>query len=121
LRLSPERVYQFLADARLHSRLTGQKAVISKHIGGRFTTHRGYISGIVVDLVQGRRIVQAWRTKDFPVGAYSMAAFELTRARDGGTELILTHRGVPKALIPAIEKHWKTIYWSRLRDLGDDE
>lgn len=41
------------------------------------TTDAGHVSGINVDLVPGKRIVQAWRHQDFPEGVYSMAAFEL--------------------------------------------
>lgn len=115
IRLSPDRIYQLLADSKLHSKLTGQKAMISKKIGGQFSTHDGRVHGVIVDLVPQKRIVQAWRSKDFPVGAYSMASFELTETKDGGTEIVLTHRGVPKALIPAVEEDWRSIYWDRLR------
>lgn len=118
LRLSPERVYQLLADSKLHTSLTGQKAVISQEVGGEFYTHGGRVTGINVDLVPGKRLVQAWRAKEFPVGIFSMATFQLTRTKDDGTELVLTHRGVPKALIPAVESDWKKSYWERMRALG---
>lgn len=117
-KLSPERIYEILSDSKLHSKLTGQKAVISKDVGGAFSTHGGRVSGINVDLVPGKRVVQAWRSKDFPVGAYSMASFELSRAPDGGTQLVLTHRGVPKGLIPAVEKDWRATYWDNIRALA---
>lgn len=70
-----------------------------------------------VELVPGKRLVQAWRTVDFPIGAFSMASFVLTGTSDGGTQLVLTHRGVPKDLIPAVEMDWKTTYWDRMRAL----
>jgi len=111
----PERIYQLLADSKLHSSLTGQKAEISSKIGGVFSTRGGTVTGINVDLVPGKRIVQAWRSKEFPEGIFSMAAFQLTRAKDGGTELVLAHRGVPKDLIPSIEKEWRTFYWEKMR------
>jgi activator of HSP90 ATPase len=75
------------------------------------------VTGINVDLVPGERLVQAWRTKDFPLGIYSMATFQLVPAKQGGTELLLTHRGVPKNLIPKVEKYWRKIYWDRIRKL----
>lgn len=117
-KLDPDRVYRHLTDSKLHSELTGQKAVISGEVGGAFTTHGGRVSGINVDMVPGKRLVQAWRSKDFPVGAFSMAAFELTRTKDGGTQLVLTHRGVPKALIPAVEADWRATYWDNFRALS---
>ncbi|MGE0173995.1 MAG: SRPBCC domain-containing protein [Oligoflexales bacterium] len=116
-RLSPERVYQLLTDSKLHTALTGQKAVINRHIGGKFSTCAGHVTGINVDLVPGKRVVQAWRTKDFPVGIFSMATFLLSPTRDGGTDLTLIHRGVPKELIPEIETDWRQSYWGKIRAL----
>jgi uncharacterized protein YndB with AHSA1/START domain len=110
-----ELVYKLLADSRLHTAFAGEKAVISRNVGGRFWAYDGHCTGINVDLVPGKRIVQAWRSKRFPEGIYSMAAFVLTPTRDGGTELVLTHRGVPKDLIPGIEKGWREFYWDRMK------
>jgi hypothetical protein len=33
----------------------------------------------------------------------------------GGTELVLTHRGVPKDLIPDTERTWREQYWVRIK------
>ena len=113
---SPAKViYQLLADSKMHSAFSGERAVISKKVGGTFSAYSGYITGINVDLHPGKRIVQAWRGKDFPTGIFSMATFNLTATRDGGTELILTHRGVPKDLIPGIEKGWREFYWDKMK------
>jgi uncharacterized protein YndB with AHSA1/START domain len=114
-RASPDRIYRLLADSRQHASLTGQRAEISRKVGGPFSTRGGHVKGINVDLVPGERLVQAWRTKDFPVGIFSMATFQLSRTKDGGTELVLTHRGVPKELIPKIEKDWRKSYWEKIR------
>lgn len=93
----PETIYDLLADSRQHAAVTGREATISTKIGGTFTTCDEEVSGINVDLVPGRRIVQAWRHRRFPDGIFSMAAVTLTPTPDGGTELVLTHRGVPKS------------------------
>jgi uncharacterized protein YndB with AHSA1/START domain len=112
---SPATVYDLLADSRKHSAVTGRKASISPRIGGAFSASGNDVSGVNVDLVPGRRIVQAWRHRRFPEGIYSMAAFTLTATPDGGTELVLTHRGVPKDLIPETERTWRDVYWSGIR------
>jgi hypothetical protein len=43
------------------------------------------------------------------------AAITLKPTPDGGTELVLTHRGVPKDLIPETEQAWRDQYWSKIR------
>jgi hypothetical protein len=68
----------------------------------------------------GRRLVQAWRRKDFPEGVYSMAAITLAPTTGGGTELILTHRGVPKHLLDQIEDYWRLGYWAPMKERRGD-
>lgn len=116
LKAAPQTVYSVLADSRRRSALTGRKASISPKVGGAFSTDNGRVTGVNVDLVPAKRLVQAWRRDDFPEGAYSMAAITLTPTANGGTELVLTHRGVPKHLIPETEDYWRKLYWERLKE-----
>lgn len=112
---APDVVYRLLATAKLHQQITGQKAAISPKVGGSFAVLAGAVRGINVDLVPGTRIVQAWRRGDFPPGVFSMAAVTLSKAPDGGTELRLVHRGVPKELIPDVEECWRSSYWMPIK------
>jgi uncharacterized protein YndB with AHSA1/START domain len=111
----PETIYDLLADARKRTEVTGRKAVMSDKVGGKFSTDAGQVTGVNVDLVPGRRLVQAWRRKDFPEGVYSMAAITLDSTSGGGTELVLTHRGVPKHLLDQIEDYWRKVYWTPMK------
>jgi uncharacterized protein YndB with AHSA1/START domain len=118
---APDTVYELLADSKKHTAVTGQKASISDKVGGTFSTSGNDVTGINVDLVPGRRIVQAWRHRRFPEGIFSMAAVTLTPTPDGGTELVLTHRGVPKHLIPETEQTWREQYWARMKKYFENE
>lgn len=113
---APKTIYGLLADSRQRSAVTGRKAAISRKVGGTFSTDNGKVTGVNVDLVPGKRLVQAWRRDDFPEGVYSMAAITLAPSTSGGTELVLTHRGVPKHLIPETEDYWRQIYWARMKE-----
>ena len=118
---APDAVYDLLADSEKHTAVTGKTATISGKVGGTFSTSGSDVTGINVDLVPGRRIVQAWRHRRFPEGVFSMAAVTLTPTPDGGTDLVLTHRGVPKDLIPETEQTWREQYWSRMKVYLDRE
>jgi len=111
----PRAVYDLLVDAKKLQAFSHHRAVLPKKVGARFSTHDGHCSGIIVDLAVGRRVVQAWRTKRFPEGIFSMATFDLRLARDGGCDLVLTHRGVPKDLIPGIERGWREFFWEPMK------
>jgi activator of HSP90 ATPase len=112
---SPHTIYSLLVDSKKHSAFTKHKAKIGKKVGAPFTAYSGHINGINVELAPGQRIVQAWRTKRFPVGIYSLATFNLKAKGKGVTEVTLIHRGVPKELIPGIENGWREHYWMKIK------
>lgn len=112
---SPQTIYDLLVDPKKHSAFTKHAAKNGKKIGTPFTSYSGFVRGLNVDLAPGKRVVQAWRTKDFPIGIFSMATFNLKKSGKGATELTLIHRGVPKELIPITEKAWRDYYWARIK------
>ena len=75
----PVTVYDLLADSRKHAAVTGRQAIISRKIGGTFTLGDSDVTGVNVDLVPGRRIVQAWR----PVGSTKLARSGQARPGSG--------------------------------------
>lgn len=60
---SPRQVYDMIMDSRKHSALSGEKAKISAHVGGKFTAWGSHISGFNLALKPGEKIVQE---KDLP-------------------------------------------------------
>ena len=111
----PLTIYTLITNAKNHRAFTGKAASNDEVIGGRFSSYGGSRGGINVDLLPGKRIVQAWREKSFPEGIFSMATFNLVPTRDGGTEVTLIHRGVPKDLIPRISAEWRELYWDKIK------
>ena len=73
-RAEPADVYKHLVSA-------------TDKVGGRFRMGAG--TGVVVDLAPSKRVVRAWRERDYPEGVFSMAAFTLRRV-ETGTELTPT-------------------------------
>lgn len=111
----PKVIYSLLTDAKKYAAITGKKAVIGKTAGAAFSVYGGQAKGIIVELVRNKRIVQAWRGHSFPEGIFSMATFNLKATTDGGTELVLIHRGVPKEMIPFIETGWRKYNWDPIK------
>ncbi|UYL10288.1 SRPBCC domain-containing protein [Bdellovibrio sp. SKB1291214] len=111
----PEVIYGLLTDSKKYATLTGKKAKIGKSAGAAFSVYGGQATGIIVELVKNRRIVQAWRGHSFPEGIFSMATFNLKPVGKNGTELILIHRGVPKEMIPSIENGWRKYNWDKIK------
>lgn len=111
----PKRIYDILMSSREHAAMTANGAAkISRKPGGAFRCHGGWISGRNVELVPGKRIVQAWRAKNWPRGVYSLVTFALKKA-GRGTRLTLDHTGIPGDHSGHLSNGWKVRYWRPLR------
>jgi activator of HSP90 ATPase len=113
---APHRVYELLMDSRKHARITGAPARISRKPGGRFTAFDSYISGVNIELVPDKRIVQAWRGSDWPEGHYSLVFFSLSKVR-GGTRLNFIQIGVPEKECKDISAGWREFYWGPIKKM----
>jgi activator of HSP90 ATPase len=110
----PAAIYQALMDSKKHTAFTGAPARISPAVGGRFTAHGPHLTGVNVDLVKNKRIVQAWRAANWPKGHFSVVTFVLKPIRTG-TLLDFTHVGIPAQRVRSINAGWKSHYWEPLK------
>jgi len=111
----PKKVYAALMEEKRHAAFTGAPATISRKAGGAFSCYGGYVSGINLELVPAKRIVQAWRGRDWPAGFYTIVTFALSRSAGGRTKLSFTHAGVPANDFKAKSAGWKSHYWKPLK------
>lgn len=111
---SPRAVYEALMDSRKHAAFTGSPARISRRPGGRFTAYGPYLSGVNLELVPGRKIVQLWRSSNWPKFHYSTVTYDLKKVR-GGTRLTFTQVGVPDNDYKDKKAGWITHYWQPMK------
>ncbi len=111
---SPHEVYEVLMDSRKHAGFTGERAEISREVGGRVSAYGGYINGTNVELLPDAKIVQRWRSSEWPDGHYSTVTFELKRTT-GGTRLSFTQSGVPEEDYEAKKEGWEEHYWEKMK------
>lgn len=112
----PKRVYEALMNEKQHAAFSEGAAKISKKIGGAFTVYDGYVTGLNVELIPGKRIVQVWRAQDWPKGEFSLVTFAFAPARGGKTKLTFTHVGVPASDYKSKSKGWRTYYWEPMKE-----
>lgn len=103
-------------NSRGHSEFTGSPAVIDARVHGEFSTLNGYVTGITTELIPGRRIVQAWRTRDFPEDAPDSRLELMLDAYTGGTVLTLVHRGLPPEQLDDCRVMWEELFLQPLKD-----
>jgi len=112
---TPLRVYQAWLDEREHGAFTGAKAETEPGIGGAFTAWDGYIRGRTLELSEGQRILQSWRTSEFPPGSEDSLLEVLLEESSGGTRLTLRHSGIPEGQGESYEAGWVDHYFEPLK------
>ena len=112
----PDRVYEAFMNARIHSEFTGSKATCDPTVGGKFTAWDGYITGKNLELEKGKKIVQEWKTTEWPKG-YGPSKFGLTFKKvKNGTEITMVHSNVPEEQAAELAEGWNQFYWTPLKD-----
>ena len=113
---SPHEVYEALMDSKKHAKFTGDKATISRKVGGKFSTFDGYSEGINLELIPDRKIVQTWRASDWPEGHYSKVTFSFKEI-PGGTRLTFIQTDVPAKQYDDIAQGWRDYYWAPMKEM----
>jgi len=111
LPVSPERVYRAWIDSYEHSRFTGSPAKIDASIGGKYTAWDGYIQGENQVLSPFSRIVQSWRTTEFPSGSPDSTIEIKLEPTCLGALLTLTQTGIPDGQAQGYIEGWEDHYF----------
>jgi uncharacterized protein YndB with AHSA1/START domain len=111
----PEAVYRAWLDSSEHAAFVGAQAEIEAIVGGKFSMWDGYITGRNLSLDPPRRIVQAWRTTEFPEGSPD-SRLEVRLEPDGdGTRVTLVHTDLPPGQGVQYEAGWKDNYFEPMK------
>lgn len=109
--VQPSQLYKDWLSSAGHSAFTGSPAEIEPNIGSRFTAWNGYIWGVTLELEPDQRIVQSWRTTEFPINALDSHIELIFEAVKGGTKLTIHHSNIPDGQADGYEAGWKDYYF----------
>jgi uncharacterized protein YndB with AHSA1/START domain len=118
---TPERVYQALLDSTEHTAITGAPATVEASVGGRFSAFDGVISGSTLDLEPARRIVQSWRSGDFPFGSEDSRLEIVLEPIESGTRITFMHSEIPEGQATHLEEGWRERYLEPMSRYFDQE
>lgn len=110
---SPERVFTAWLDAKEHASMTGAGATDEGE--GRFTAWDGYISARTVSSVPHSKIVQAWRTTEFPEKTPDSTLTLHLEPVPEGTKLTLVHTRIPDGQGESYEQGWRDHYFAPMK------
>ncbi len=110
---TPQRIFEAWMSSSEHSKMTGAAANISEDA---FTAWDGYISGKTLSSQPYERIVQRWRTNEFPEGATDSDLVISFAPTDGGTQVTVQASNLPDGQGPGYEAGWKDFYFTPMTE-----
>ena len=111
-----EKFYEAYLSSEGHTALTGSPARVDGTVDGDFTAWDGYIQGMFLELEKNKRIVQAWRTAEFPEDAEDSIVEILLEEDHGKTKLTLKHTNIPKGQMDNYKTGWEDFYFKPMRE-----
>jgi uncharacterized protein YndB with AHSA1/START domain len=112
---SAQQVYEAWLDSRKHADFTGDQADIQPGVGGSFTIGGGYITGQNLELEPYKRIVQSWRTTEFPDSSPDSLLEVILEETPDGCVLSLNQKKLPEDQVESYKDGWQEYYFEPLQ------
>jgi len=113
--VTPKRIYDAWLNSTEHSLMTGGKATASTKVGGKFTARDGYISGKNLELVPNKRILQSWRSTEFPKDHLDSHLLVKLEEVGSGTKVTFVHSEITEGQGASYKKGWKDFYFTPMK------
>ncbi len=107
-----ERVYRAWNDEGEHAAFTGSPAKFGE--GGAFSAWDGYIEGRTLEAQAGRRLLQTWRTSDFPEDSPDSRVEIHFESVAGGCRVTIHHTDIPEGQGEEYRQGWEDYYFTPL-------
>jgi activator of HSP90 ATPase len=111
----PREVYEAWLNSEKHTAFTGSPAKIERLVDSEFTAWDGYISGKNLGLYRFNRIIQSWRSTDFPEAAEDSRVEILIDPIKEGTKVTIVHTNIPEGDGKKYRKGWKDHYFTPMK------
>jgi len=111
----PSEIYEAWLSSEGHAAMTGSAANVDGKVGGKFSAWDGYIFGTTLELTPNQRIVQAWRTSEFPDAAPDSHVEVLLEETAGGTKVTLIHSDMPEHQVDSYRQGWDDFYFKPMK------
>jgi activator of HSP90 ATPase len=108
-------IYDAWLNSEGHTAMTGSPAQVDGKVGGKFTAWDGYISGTTLDLTPNQRIIQTWRTSEFPDDAPDSRVEILLEEVEAGTKITFTHSNMPEDQTESYRQGWHDFYYQPMK------
>ena len=116
LPISAAKLYKAWLSSKEHTAFTGGAAKATDKVKGKHSAWDGYISGKNLELVPGKKIIQSWRTTEFPDNAPDSTLEISLEEKAGKTTLTLYHHGLQKGDAKKYKSGWENHYFEPMKE-----
>ena len=120
--VTAKQLYTAWLDSATHMVMTdGSRAEIDPQVGGRFSVSDGYITGTNLELQSYQRILQAWRTTEFPEESPDSRLEVSLREIEGGVEITLNQTNIPAGQGESYREGWEEYYFTPMKEYFSEQ
>lgn len=113
--VAPTTLYFAWVDSQHHSSMTGMPAKLEPEVGAKYSTCNGYVTGKLLILDLGRRIVMSWRTPDFPREVPDSRVEVHFETLGVSTRILVLHTEIPEGQSEQYKTLWNEKYIAPMR------
>ena len=113
--VTAQQIYKAWLDSAAHTAFTGSPARIDQQGTAEFTAWDGYISGKTQEAEPFHRILQSWRTTEFPEDSPDSRLEILIEDLDSGAQVTLVHSGIPAGQGKDYLQGWEEYYFEPMK------
>jgi activator of HSP90 ATPase len=112
---SAKRLFEMYIDPATHQKITGAPVDIGDKRGTKFKAFEGVLTGMILEVVKPRPILQSWRSKAFKADDpdSTLILFFTPEGDEGRIDLI--HLDVPDHDYDGVNQGWEKYYWAPWR------
>ena len=112
----PEAVYKAWLNNTEHGKMTETPAArITPRVGGKFAAGGGYMRGTTLALDPPKKIVQSWRTTEFPEDAPDSRLEVTLEKAKGGTKITIVQTVIPAGQGASYRQGWIDYYFTPMK------
>ena len=111
----PEKLWEMYLNPTEHQAFTGSPVIIGEKKGAEFKAFDNMLTGMILEVVKPKLIVQSWRSTKFGSGDPDSTLILLFSPQGDQGRIDLIHLDVPDHDYDGVTEGWEKHYWKPWR------
>ena len=112
---STEKLFEMYLSPAIHQAITGAPVEIGDKKGSIFKAFDGALTGIILEVINPKLIIQSWRSVNFMAEDPDSTLILLFTSEGDEGRIDLVHLDVPDQDYDGVDQGWEKYYWTPWR------